>query len=176
MLQSTLPPLTLVIGGANSGKSAYAEELILAAGGDPVYIATAQAFDAEMATKIERHKARRAGKWRTLEAPFDPISSLAGVTKTDLILLDCVTLWLSNHLLAGGDLNKETDRLLSALARCAAPIVVVTNEVGMSVVPESSLGRRFRALQGGLNQRIAATADRVVLVTAGLPQTLKSPQ
>ena len=168
-----LPRLTLVLGGAASGKSAFAEGLVLRSGRAPVYLATAEALDAEMRGKVKRHRARRGAEWRTIEAPRDPGAALAAVTAAEAVLLDCATMWLSNHLLAGGDLDAAEAALLSALDACAAPVAVVSNEVGHSVVPENALARRFRNAQGKLNQRLAARAGLVVLVVAGLPMPLK---
>ena len=165
---------TFVVGGAASGKSAHAESLVLGAGGTPVYIATAEAHDAEMAAKIAAHREARAGRgWRTVEAPLDVAEVLKAATGGEVVLLDCATLWLTNVMLAGRDVEAEADRLLDALSACAAPVVVVSNEVGAGIVPETSLGRRFRAAQGRLNQRLAAAADHVVTVIAGLPLVLK---
>ncbi len=168
-----LPHLTLVLGGAASGKSAFAEGIILASGRPRIYLATAHAFDDEMRTKLTRHRQRRGPDWRTIEAPLDLGPALAIASDRDAVLLDCITLWLSNHLLADHDLETAQASLFSALDSCAAPVVMVSNEVGLSVVPENALARRFREAQGRLNQRLAARADLVVNVIAGLPQVLK---
>lgn len=167
-----LPRLTLVLGGANSGKSALAERLVTATGQPRVYVATAQAFDSEMAAKIAAHRAARDGGWRTVEAPLDAAGALAASGAGDVVLLDCATLWLSNRMLADvpGD---AAEAMLAALAGCPAPVVVVSNEVGQGVVPESALGRAFRSEQGRLNQQLAAAAGLVVLAVAGLPLVLK---
>jgi adenosylcobinamide kinase/adenosylcobinamide-phosphate guanylyltransferase len=168
-----LPSLTLVLGGAASGKSAYAEGLVTAHGGPRVYLATAEAHDAEMRAKLDRHRARRGPDWRTVEAPRDPGPALGQVGPGDVVLLDCATMWLSNHLLAESDLPEAEAALFHALDTCAAPVVVVSNEVGLSVVPDNALARRFQNAQGALNQRLAARAGLVVNVIAGLPQLLK---
>lgn len=168
-----LPHLTLVLGGAASGKSAFAEGIILASGRPRIYLATAQAFDDEMRTKLMRHKQSRGPDWRTIEAPLDLGPALAIASDRDAVLLDCITLWLSNHLLADHDLETAQATLISALETCAAPVVMVSNEVGLSVVPENTLARRFREAQGQLNQGLATRADLVVNVIAGLPQVLK---
>lgn len=126
-----------------------------------------------MRSKINDHRAQRGEDWTTIEAPLDLISPLAARTSTEIVLLDCATLWLSNHLLAESDLPQAEADLLSALAACPAPVVVVSNEVGHGIVPEHALSRRFRNAQGRLNQKLAAQADRVVQVTAGLPHILK---
>jgi adenosylcobinamide kinase / adenosylcobinamide-phosphate guanylyltransferase len=168
-----LPHLTLVIGGARSGKSRLAETLVTATGRPRIYIATAQAFDAEMGVRIAEHKAMRGAGWQTVEAPLDLAGALGGVPADAAVLVDCATLWLTNHLLADHDLDAEALALTLALAACPAPVVVVTNEVGLSIVPDNALARRFRDAQGSLNQQLAAKADLVVAVWAGLPLTLK---
>jgi adenosylcobinamide kinase/adenosylcobinamide-phosphate guanylyltransferase len=168
-----LPPLTLIVGGAASGKSAYAERLVAATGRPMTYIATAQAFDAEMEAKIAAHRARRGTGWTTVEAPLDLAPTLAGMPGDGVVLLDCVTLWLTNHLLAENDIVTEEATLLTALMSCPAPVVAVTNEVGAGIVPDNALSRRFRAAQGRINQALAAQADSVVTVIAGLPLALK---
>jgi adenosylcobinamide kinase / adenosylcobinamide-phosphate guanylyltransferase len=168
--------LTLVLGGARSGKSRYAESLI-AALPPPwqppwAYVATAEALDAEMAQRIETHRARRGANWQTIEAPRDLAAALA-TSETMAVLIDCLTLWLSNLLLADAEIEAEMMRLEAALAAAKMPVVLVANEVGLGIVPDHPLGRRFRDLQGLLNQRIAARADRVILMVAGLPLALK---
>lgn len=167
-----LPPLTLVTGGAASGKSRLAEARVLRCGLAPVYIATAQAWDDEMRAKIARHRARRSG-WREIETPIDLPGALTSLTGGEAALVDCLTLWLTNLMLDDLDVEGAEDALCAALAGCAAPVVCVTNEVGQGIVPDSALGRRFRDAQGQLNQRIAARADSVVAVMAGLPLVLK---
>ena len=164
--------LTLVLGGARSGKSRYAESLVTALPAPWIYVATAEARDAEMAERIAAHQARRGAGWRTLETPRDVVGALTAHGTTPL-LVDCLTLWLANAVLASADVDAEIERLEAALTQAAAPIVLVANEVGFGIVPDDALGRRFRDLQGVLNQRIAARADRVVLVVAGLPLTMK---
>ena len=163
----------LVLGGASSGKSDFAEGLVTALGRPRTYVATAQAWDAEMEAKIARHRASRGPLWRTVEAPHDVASALRDADPGEAVLVDCATLWLSNRMLAGADLRQEEGRLLAALEECRAPVVVVSNEVGLGIVPETPLGRRFREAQGSLNQGLAARADLVVLVAAGLPLALK---
>jgi adenosylcobinamide kinase/adenosylcobinamide-phosphate guanylyltransferase len=164
--------LTLVLGGARSGKSRYAESLIAALPPPWIYVATAQALDDEMAARIIAHRARRGAGWSTVEVPRDLAVILAAHGNTP-ILVDCLTLWLSNLMMADADIEAEFDRLGEALAKAAAPVVLVANEVGSGIVPDNALARRFRDLQGGLNQRIAALADHVVLVVAGLPLFVK---
>ncbi len=167
------PHLSLVLGGASSGKSALAEKLIKSQPGPHVYLATAQALDDEMRLKILKHRANRGRDWTTIEAPLDLDGALARIPAEGAVLLDCATFWLSNHLLAESNLTTETQALVAALAACRAPVVVVSNEVGQGVVPENALARRFRDMQGRLNQTLAAQADLVLMVIAGLPMVLK---
>ena len=164
--------LTLVLGGARSGKSRYAESLIAVLPPPWAYVATAEAGDHEMAVRIRAHRARRGPSWRTIEAPRDLTAAFAACERMP-VLVDCLTLWLSNLMLADADVNAEVGRLEEALAATVAPVVLVANEVGSGIVPDHALGRKFRDLQGLLNQRIAARADRVVLMVAGLPLALK---
>jgi adenosylcobinamide kinase/adenosylcobinamide-phosphate guanylyltransferase len=164
--------LTLVLGGARSGKSRYAETLITALPPPWIYAATGQGLDAEMASRIEAHRARRGAGWTTIEAPRELAGTLTAHA-TAPILIDCLTLWLSNLMMADAVIATEFDRLEQALAKATAPVVVVANEVGSGIVPDNALARRFRDLQGALNQRIAALADRVILVVAGLPLIVK---
>ena len=165
--------LTLVIGGAASGKSAFAENLILKSGSARVYIATARVLDNEMERKVERHKEMRGAGWETIETPLAPEQVLLSRSMTECILLDCATMWLMNHLMEETDLKRAEQDLLSALTACKADCVVVTNELGLGIVPADPLSRRFRQAQGELNQRLAASADTVINVIAGLPQILK---
>ena len=173
---SSVAKLTFVIGGARSGKSRYAESLIAAL--PPPwqppwsYLATAEAGDTEMAARIATHRARRGPQWQTIEAPRDLVAALKS-RETMPVLVDCLTLWLSNLMLADADIDAEIARLEAALADTGAPVVLVANEVGSGIVPDNPLGRRFRDLQGVLNQRMAARADRVVFVVAGLPLAIK---
>ncbi len=169
-----LPSLTLVLGGAASGKSSFAEGLVRRASARRLYLATAEAHDDEMRAQIARHRrARVADGWDTVEAPMDLGPALENAGPDQAVLLDCATLWLSNHMLAGGDMAAAETALFAALGACAAPVVVVSNEVGLSVVPDNALARRFQRAQGALNQRLAVQAGLVVFVAAGLPMTLK---
>ena len=174
-----LPPITLVLGGARSGKSTHAEKLATGSlhGAPPrqaVYVATAQAGDVEMATRIVAHRARRGANWTTIEEPLKLGETLAAAAaQGQPVLVDCLTLWLSNVMLGGGDVDQAADDLVRALEGVAVPVVLVSNEVGLGVVPDTPLGRAFRDAQGRLNMRMAERADRVVLMTAGLPLTLK---
>lgn len=168
------PPVCLVLGGARSGKSAVAEAEVMATGLEPIYLATAEARDGEMAERIARHKARRGQAWKTLEEPLELIDVLiehAGPRRA--ILVDCLTLWLSNLMAAERDPVAEGDRLAVALADAAGPVVLVSNEVGQGIVPDNALARRFRDEAGLIHAKVAAVAGRVLFVTAGLTQTLK---
>jgi len=169
---SSVAKLTLVLGGARSGKSRYAESLIAKLPPPWIYVATAEAGDAEMAERIARHRARRGPNWRTIEATHN-LEQVLAACRSEPVLVDCLTLWLSNLMLANGAVEEEMTRVEKALLAATAPKVVVANEVGYGIVPDHPLGRRFRDAQGVLNQRIAALADYVVLVVAGLPVPLK---
>ena len=167
---------TLVLGGARSGKSSEAERLVLESGLAPAYIATATAGDGEMAERIALHRARRGPAWTTREEPLDLLGALeAEAGPGQAVLVDCLTLWLSNLLFAERDLAAETAALAAALPTLAGPVVLVSNEVGLGLVPETPLGRRFRDAQGRLNQAVAAAVPRVLFVAAGLPLILKPP-
>jgi adenosylcobinamide kinase/adenosylcobinamide-phosphate guanylyltransferase len=164
--------IVLVTGGARSGKSALAERLTLERGRPAVYIATAEAGDAEMADRIAAHRARRGADWTSLEAPRDLPRALVESDGAPR-LVDCLTLWLSNLILAGEDREAAATALTGALAAQAAPVVLVTNEVGSGIVPDNALARDFRDSAGRLNQRVAAAADEVWLAVSGLPLRLK---
>ncbi len=164
-------PVTLILGGARSGKSAFAERLVTALPPPWVYCATAQALDDEMRERIAHHQRRRGEGWRTVEAPLDVAPPLE--TATQPILVDCLTLWLTNIMLAGMDVEAQTARLLAAAEVSRAPIVFVSNEVGLGIVPDNALAREFRDRAGRLNQAVAAIANRVVFMAAGLPMVLK---
>ncbi len=168
-----LPGLSLVIGGAASGKSDFAEGLVHGTGRAKVYLATAQAHDDEMRAKLARHRKARGPGWQTIEESLDVGRTLATISGDTCVLLDCATMWLSNHLLEGTDMAEAEAGLMAGLALSAAPVVIVTNEVGASVVPENAMARHFREAQGRLNQKLAAKAGLVVNVIAGLPQVLK---
>lgn len=167
------PRFTLVIGGARSGKSRLAEGLAQAANRPRRYIATAQAWDDEMHDRIAQHRTQRGADWVTVEAPLDLAGALQAAKSDEVVLVDCATLWLSNNLLAEADLDAAQSALIAALVACAAPVIVVSNEVGWSIVPDNALARRFRDAQGRLNQQMASEADLVVAVLAGLPLVLK---
>ncbi len=165
--------MTLVLGGARSGKSRYAEALTTAFPPPWTYIATAEALDQEMTERIAEHKKRRGDGWQTVDAPRDLPAAILANPATTPILADCLTLWLSNLMLADQDIEAATERLDNALASRSAPTILVANEVGFGIVPENALARRFRDAQGRLNQLVAARADRVVLVVAGIPLVIK---
>jgi adenosylcobinamide kinase/adenosylcobinamide-phosphate guanylyltransferase len=164
---------TLVLGGARSGKSRYAEQVAMSSRPPWIYLATAESFDDEMATRIAEHKSRRSPDWQTIDAPLDLAGALAALPRSATVLIDCLTLWLSNAMLADRDIDAEIQRLEAAVLAHKGPLVLVSNEVGSGIVPENALARRFRDFQGLLNQRVAARADRVVLVVAGLPMIVK---
>ncbi len=175
-MTDSFPKLSLVIGGARSGKSRAAEGLVRSSGLPKTYIATAEAWDDEMRSRIAAHRHDRGGDWHSIEAPRDLPAALALATQSTLkgaILIDCATLWLTNVILAEGNVAEETAALLAALMTSPYPVVVVTNEVGWSIVPENALARRFRDDQGRVNQALAAQADLVLAVVAGLPLVLK---
>jgi adenosylcobinamide kinase/adenosylcobinamide-phosphate guanylyltransferase len=165
--------ITLVLGGARSGKSRYAEKCIEAEPPPWIYVATAEARDTEMADRIAAHRARRHRSWQTVEAPHDLAAALAALPPRSSVLVDCLTLWLSNRLLADADIDREIEGLERALAGHDGAAVLVSNDVGSGIVPDNALARLFRDLQGALNQRIAARASRVVLMVAGLPLVVK---
>ncbi|HLZ66648.1 MAG TPA: bifunctional adenosylcobinamide kinase/adenosylcobinamide-phosphate guanylyltransferase [Aliidongia sp.] len=172
----TLPRTTLVLGGARSGKSAFAERLIRDVATEATYLATAEAGDGEMAQRIARHQAARGPGWHTLEEPLDLVATLRRAGRPDRpILVDCLTLWLSNLMHAGRDIAAETAALAAAFGELAGPVVLVSNEVGQGIVPDNALARAFRDHAGRLHQAVAAAADQVVFVVAGLPMVLKSP-
>lgn len=170
-----LPPGTLVLGGARAGKSRYAEGLIDGSGAaSAVYIATAQAGDIEMATRIAAHRAQRSGTWLTVEEPLELAEAVSANAQTGRpILVDCLTLWLANLLGAGEDPDEATDHLLQAMGTAPCPVILVSNEVGLGIVPDNALAREFRDHAGRMHQRIAAAIERVVFVAAGLPMLLK---
>lgn len=164
----------LVVGAQRSGKSRYAEGLVAASGLAPVYLAVATAGDGEMAARIGTHRKRRGEGWRTVEEPFDIAAAIAREAGAgNAILVECLTLWLSNLMGAERDIDTATDGLIAALERAAGPVVLVSNEVGAGIIPDNALARRYADALGTLNQRVAEVADRVVLVAAGQPLLLK---
>jgi adenosylcobinamide kinase/adenosylcobinamide-phosphate guanylyltransferase len=174
MTAANLPPVTLILGGARSGKSSYAEHLAEARQGACVYLATAAASDAEMAARIALHRQRRGARWTTHEEPLDLAGALAQASKPDsAVVVDCLTLWLSNVMHAELDVENQCESLCAALSGLPGPVILVSNEVGLGIVPDNALARRFRDAAGRLNQAVAAAAGRVVFVAAGLPLILK---
>ena len=167
--------VTLVLGGARSGKSRYAEWLVASYPQPWVYIATAEAKDSEMSERIAAHKARRAAGWQTIEAPHELPEALDATPAGSAVLVDCLTLWLTNIMLGKFKIDVMTARLEQALAQHAGPTVLVSNEVGLGIVPDNALARQFRDAQGVLNQRLAAQAQRVIMMVAGIPVAVKSP-
>lgn len=175
-LEQRPPRLILVLGGVRSGKSRHAERLVLESGLAPVYVATAEALDEEMAARIAEHRARRGATWRTVEEPLD----LAGALRRECapgraVLVDCLTLWLTNLMVAGRPVRAEMERLTELLPTLPGMLVLVSNEVGLGVVPTDAMARAFTDHAGWLHQRIARQADLVVFMAAGLPLHLKSP-
>lgn len=173
---ATLAPVTLVLGGARSGKSRHGETLAESSGLAPVYVATAQAFDAEMEARIGDHRERRGERWQNVEEPLELTTALrrhAGADKC--LLVDCLTLWVTNLMMAERDAVKECALLAEALPSLPGPVIFVSNETGLGIVPDNALARQFRDTAGLVNQKIAAAADHVVFVAAGLPLVLKQP-
>jgi adenosylcobinamide kinase/adenosylcobinamide-phosphate guanylyltransferase len=174
-----LPPVSLVLGGARSGKSTHAEKLVAGTlfGGTArpaIYVATAEAGDVEMATRIMAHRARRGGQWTTIEEPLRLAEALGRAAEHGQpVLVDCLTLWLSNLVHAGDDVDQATDDVVHTLNEIKVPVVFVSNELGLGLVPETPLGRSFRDSMGRMNMRIAERADRVIFMAAGLPLTMK---
>ncbi|MET0314110.1 MAG: bifunctional adenosylcobinamide kinase/adenosylcobinamide-phosphate guanylyltransferase [Hansschlegelia sp.] len=169
--------VSLIIGGARSGKSRFAEGLATATGLPVAYVATARGDDAEMRERIARHRAERPASWTTIDAPLALARAIEGeATPARVVLVDCLTLWLTNVMLGDLDVEHEIAGLLAALGSAAGPVVLVSNEVGYGIVPDNALARAFRDHQGRLNQRVAGLASRVTLVAAGLPLDLKLPK
>jgi adenosylcobinamide kinase/adenosylcobinamide-phosphate guanylyltransferase len=168
------PLSLLVLGGARSGKSRYAQARAEALDGELVFIATAQAYDEEMTERIVRHRLERGVRWRTVEAPIDLVDALdAEAQPGNVLLVDCLTLWASNLMLAERDYLADVDRLIAALRAARAPVILVTNEVGLGIVPDNPLARAFRDVAGTTNQMVAAAVDEAYFLVAGLPMRLK---
>jgi len=172
--------LVLIIGGARSGKSSFAQRLAKNVGGKVLFLATAQAGDDEMAERIARHKASRPATWRTVEEPLELASVLQReAASTDVVIIDCLTLWLNNLLLREGSASEtevlgQVDRLLDVYQKGTASYIVVSGEVGLGLVPPYPLGRLYRDILGWMNQKVASRADKVFLMIAGIPLELKS--
>ena len=173
MNKKSLPPISFVLGGAGSGKSFFAENLCDLSGLSKVYLATSEVWDDETAAKVSQHKKQRGTGWHTIEEPRVIAGVLLNRHGCEVLLVDCMTLWLTNVILAEADIDSAIKSALDALSACACPVVAVGNEVGQGIVPENALARRFRNDNGKMNQTLAATADLVVHVVAGLPQVLK---
>ena len=170
----TTSSVTFFLGGARSGKSRLAQQLAETQSGALVYLATGQAFDAEMADRIQRHRADRGARWRTVDCPLDlPVAIRREAVAGNVVLVDCLTLWSSNLLLADADANAAGNDLLAAIAAATGPVILVSNEVGLGIVPDNALARRFRDDVGRLHQAVAARADTVHFVAAGLSVRLK---
>ena len=168
------PKSLLALGGARSGKSAFAQARAEASGLDRVFIATAHAYDDEMTDRIARHRADRDMAWQTIEAPYALADTMLRQAAPDRILLvDCLTLWLTNIMLREDDVEAASHELAAVVRTLQGPCILVSNEVGWGIVPENALARRFRDAQGRLNQRLAAACESVVLIAAGLPLVLK---
>ena len=164
---------TVVIGGASSGKSSWAEARAESLDLPKVYIATARIWDDEVQDRVLAHRKQRGTGWETRENALNPAAELAGLPPDRAVLLDCATMWLMNLIEAEQDVDAAAERLIDAIEACEAPVIVVTNEVGQGIVPDNAMARRFRIHQGRLNAMIAARADLVVQVVAGLPNVLK---
>ena len=164
---------TLILGGARSGKSLFAEN-ILKNYEQKTYLATAVARDSEMKKRVEKHRARRGPSWQTIEESIDITNVISTHGEKGVpLLLDCLTLWAMNLLSAGYDYKQEVKRLLDTLEKTARPVVMVSNEIGLGVIPENDVARLFVDLQGNVNQVAALASDRVIFVTAGLPLVMK---
>ncbi len=169
--------ITLVLGGARSGKSRYAEDLARRHKARPTYIATAEITDEEMRDRIARHRKDRGARWRTIEAPLDLVAALRQADGSRCFtLVECLTVWINNLIYHGRDVADEVEHLRAGLARSKGHVVVVANEVGLGIVPDNALARRFRDEAGRANQAIADAADEVVFIAAGLPMMLKKPK
>jgi adenosylcobinamide kinase/adenosylcobinamide-phosphate guanylyltransferase len=169
--------LYFITGGARSGKSAFAEKIAADLGGKRAYLATAQALDAEMVARIEHHRKRRGSAWDTYEEPLavaELLRKLSG--RCDVVLLDCLTLWLSNVMARNSDdasVIAQADELVAAIRAFAGSCIVVSNEVGLGIVPDNALARRFRDLAGFVNQKVAQASDEAYLLTSGIPMKIK---
>lgn len=165
--------MTFILGGARSGKSRHAMLLAEREANHPVLIATAVAGDEEMRRRIAHHQRERGDRWTTVEAPLELAGAVTALAGGATAVVDCLTLWLSNLILEKRDPEAEMTQLLQVVDASPARLILVSNEVGLGIVPANPLGRRFRDEQGRLNQRAAEAADEVILLTAGLPLTLK---
>ncbi|MDT1985985.1 MAG: bifunctional adenosylcobinamide kinase/adenosylcobinamide-phosphate guanylyltransferase [Planktomarina sp.] len=174
-LNLDIPQIQLVLGGAASGKSHFAENLVIQTGRPRRYIATAEAWDDEMKTKIAAHKVQRGPDWITCEEPLDMISAIEASEPNEIILLDCVTMWLTNLMLAKLNIDQQSKAFINTLKKSPCPIILVSNEVGHGIVPDNPMSRKFVKYQGAINQSLADVAAQVFFITAGIPQCLKRP-
>ncbi|MEN5298687.1 bifunctional adenosylcobinamide kinase/adenosylcobinamide-phosphate guanylyltransferase [Brucella sp. TWI559] len=166
--------ITFVLGGARSGKSSYAEKLVEGSGLQPVYLATGRAFDKEMESRISIHRDRRGREWQTVEEPLDLVGALEKCVRHDrFVLVDCLTLWVTNLMMAEQNIASETETLIAALPELSGPVVFVSNEVGLGIVPENRMARAFRDSAGFLHQAVASVADEVYFMAAGLSLKMK---
>ncbi|GAA5626851.1 bifunctional adenosylcobalamin biosynthesis protein CobP [Brucella sp. NBRC 12953] len=166
--------ITFVLGGARSGKSSFAEKLVEDSGLQPVYLATGRAFDKEMESRISIHRDRRGREWQTVEEPLDLVGALEKHAGHDrFVLVDCLTLWITNLMMAEQNIAAETETLIAALSPLSGPVVFVSNEVGLGIVPENQMAREFRDHAGFLHQAVASVADEVYFMAAGLPLKMK---
>ena len=173
MAKTTLPPSTLILGGARSGKSRMAEEMIERVGGG-VYIATAQVYDTEMSERVATHQSRRGALWQTIEEPYELTQILQNAAQNGMpVLVDCLTLWLTNLMLAERDVYEDIETLAKAVESLDGPVVFVSNEVGLGIVPDNAMAREFRDIAGTANQRIAQACAKVIFVAAGCPLVMK---
>ena len=167
---------TLIIGAAASGKSQYAEDILNNKVGKKLYLASANIYDEEMQEKVNKHKERRGSEWTTIAEPLDAVHYIENLNIKEIMLFDCATMWLTNHFLEKSNIYHEIDLLVNSIKSSKGSIITVTNEVGSGIVPDNSMAREFRELQGKLNQKLATVASLVVTVIAGIPLILKHPQ
>ena len=167
---------TLIIGAAASGKSQYAEDILNNNVGKKLYLASANIYDEEMQEKVNKHKDRRGSEWTTIAEPLDAVHYIENLNIKEIMLFDCATMWLTNHFLEKSNIYHEIDLLVNSIKSSKGSIITVTNEVGSGIVPDNSMAREFRELQGKLNQKLATVASLVVTVIAGIPLILKHPK
>ena len=172
--KNTAPAHSLILGGARSGKSSYAEQVVEGQDGPCIYVATARTWDEEMADRIDEHKERRGERWTTFEEPLDLVQCLKRIQRPDgCILVDCLTLWVTNLMMEGRDPDVEGAQLVASLAELSCPVVLVSNEVGLGIVPMDKMSRDFRDYAGRLHQRLAAVVPSVTFMVSGLPMQVK---
>ncbi|WP_339631674.1 bifunctional adenosylcobinamide kinase/adenosylcobinamide-phosphate guanylyltransferase [uncultured Sneathiella sp.] len=166
--------IILVLGGARSGKSRFAEDLVINQRANRIYLATAESYDSEMDDRIRQHQQDRGASWMTIEEPLKLADALKAHSRNDnIVLVDCLTLWLSNLMGRDSPIDAEFDNLIAAIEELSGPVVFVSNEVGQGIVPDNALARAFRDHAGRLHQRLAEISKEVYFITAGLPQKLK---